>query len=193
MYIYLTCVGHGGIFVEGHQWWIQQDDVGVFGDHAMVRRLNPRLVFVHCGGRKCDVSVKNVFHGGNYNSFWFRLLVLFSRQHLSTDTLALTQPYRQIEATMHPRTHDSVLGKAPPASFCARHFLFANLPCLSSPHFLPSSISCRFQSTVPCLINDHHCAAGRPPPPKPSTNKVHEPRAWFCPMIQFKSREQSYA
>lgn len=43
--------------------------------------------------------------------------------------------------------------------------------------FLPSNIPCRFQSAVPCLINDHHCAASRKLYPKPSQNKVHVLRA----------------
>lgn len=43
-----TCVGHRGVFVKGHQRGIQQDHVGVLGDHAVVRRLDPRLVLVHC-------------------------------------------------------------------------------------------------------------------------------------------------
>lgn len=48
-----TCVGDWGVLVEGHQGRIQQDDLGVLGNHPVVRRLDPRLVLVHCGrGRK---------------------------------------------------------------------------------------------------------------------------------------------
>lgn len=158
----------------------------------MVWRLNPRLVFVHCGGRKCDVSVKNVFHGPNYNSVWFRFpcfIFTSTHRHSCFDTTIQTD---RCDHASNARTIPFLIKLLRP-HFVRDIFPFANLPCLSSPHFLSSSISCRFQSTAPCLINDHHCAAGRTPPPKPSTNKVHEPRAWFCPMIQFKSREQSYA
>lgn len=44
-----TCVGDGGVLVQGHQGRVQQDDVGVLGDHPVVGRLDPRLVLVHCG------------------------------------------------------------------------------------------------------------------------------------------------
>lgn len=47
-----TCVGDGGVFVQGHQRRVQQHHVRVFGDHPVVRCLNPRLVFIHCGHRK---------------------------------------------------------------------------------------------------------------------------------------------
>lgn len=54
-----TCVGDGGVLVEGHQGRIQQDDVGVLGDHPVVRRLDPRLVLVHCG-REREREKENV-------------------------------------------------------------------------------------------------------------------------------------
>lgn len=49
-----TCIGHRGILVEGHQGWIQQDNVGVLGDHPVVRCLDPWLVLVHCGAERKD-------------------------------------------------------------------------------------------------------------------------------------------
>lgn len=52
-----TCVGDGGVLVEGHQGRIQQDDVGVLGDHPVVRRLDPRLVLVHCGRERKKENV----------------------------------------------------------------------------------------------------------------------------------------
>lgn len=51
-----TCVGDGGVFVQGDQRRIQQNNVSVLSDHPVVRRLNPRLVFVHCGDKERRVS-----------------------------------------------------------------------------------------------------------------------------------------
>ena len=96
--------------------------------------------------------------------------------------LALTCAQRQIQHTA-ARIHTLFilfLAKLLRPQLSTRHSHFANLPrylfslfC----SFLPSNIPCRFQSTVPCLINDHHRAASRKLYPRPSQNKVHELRA----------------
>lgn len=95
------------------------------------------------------------------------------------NNLTLTYTNRQIQcnAACNTCTFYSVLGKAPPASLSTRHSYFGNLP--RNPFslfcsFLPSNIPCRFQSTVPCLINGHQCTASRKLYPRPSQNKVHE-------------------
>ena len=44
-----TSKGDRGVFVEGHQWGVQQNGVHVLSDDTVVGRLDPRLVFVHCG------------------------------------------------------------------------------------------------------------------------------------------------
>lgn len=55
-----TCVGNGGVLVQGHQGRIQQDDVGVLGDHPVVRGLDPRLVLVHCGGDREEARLATI-------------------------------------------------------------------------------------------------------------------------------------
>lgn len=52
-----TCVGDGGVLVQGHQGRIQQDHVGVLGDDPVVRGLDPGLVLVHCGGDREEASL----------------------------------------------------------------------------------------------------------------------------------------
>lgn len=49
--MYLTRIRDGGVFVQGYQRRIQQNNVSVFSNHSMVRCLNPWLVFIHCGNR----------------------------------------------------------------------------------------------------------------------------------------------
>lgn len=47
-----TSVGDRSVLIQSHQRRVQQDRVHVLCDHAMVRRLDPRLVLVDCGKRR---------------------------------------------------------------------------------------------------------------------------------------------
>lgn len=128
--MYHTCIGYGGIFVQGHQWRVKQHNVGVFSDHPMVRCLNPRLVFIHCGKKaKCEMLTIILYwiyfrmtNSPQVNKFTYRdKCSILEQQHM----------------------HHSPLGKAPPVAFYWRHAHFANLswflfsPPLSLSSFKP--------------------------------------------------------
>lgn len=44
---HLTCKRNWCIFIQGDQWWVQNDCVIVLCYDSMIRSLNPWLVFVH--------------------------------------------------------------------------------------------------------------------------------------------------
>lgn len=87
-----TSIRNRSVFIQSHQWRVQQHRVHVLCDHTMVGRLYPRLVFVDCergGENLLTLSV-------------FRLMTVSTALHTRSKIVSVITRKRQISSEEAP-------------------------------------------------------------------------------------------